>query len=164
MTTFLSAFLNFLDGLLKKATIACIGLMLVIIFLQVITRYCFGYTPFFGEELARYLFVWTVFLSMPLLARSGGHMAIETLTMRLKGRPLKVCRVVADLFTMWFLLIMVAAGVRMTLMAQYQTSAAMMIPMSWVYAVIPFGCAVMLLYTIENFIKLLRTPAERLGK
>ena len=136
----MSRLLNLIDTLLKRLTIVCIALMLVIVFAQVITRYCFNYTPSFGEELSRYLFVWTVFLSLPLLARSGGHMAIETLTNRLHGAKLKTCQ--------------------MMLLARFQTSPAMLIPMSYVYCVIPFGCFVMLLYTIENFIKVIRTPAD----
>ncbi len=158
----MTSLLNLLESILKKATVVCIALMLIIVFVQVITRYVFSYTPSFGEELSRYLFVWTVFLSMPLLARTGGHMAIETLTTRLHGKPLKVCRVIADIFTMWFLVIMVYHGCKMVMLAHHQTSAAMMIPMSYVYCVIPFGCFVMLLYTIENLITVLRTPADEL--
>ncbi|WP_298067993.1 TRAP transporter small permease [uncultured Mailhella sp.] len=156
----MSKILNFIDILLKRLTIFCIALMLVIVFVQVITRYCFNYTPSFGEELARYLFVWTVFLSLPLLARSGGHMAIETLTNRIHGAKLKACRILADIFSFWFLAIMVWYGGKMVVLAQYQTSPAMLIPMSYVYSVIPFGCFVMLLYTVENFIKVIRTPAD----
>jgi TRAP-type C4-dicarboxylate transport system permease small subunit len=158
----MSAFLNFIDSLLKKMTILCIALMLIIVFAQVITRYCFNYTPSFGEELSRYLFVWTVFLSLPLLARSGGHMAIETLTNRIHGMTLKVCRIIADLFSFAFLAIMVWYGCKMVMLTQYQTSPAMMIPMCYVYSVIPFGCFVMLLYTLENFIKVIRTPADEI--
>ncbi|MCH5277960.1 MAG: TRAP transporter small permease [Desulfovibrionaceae bacterium] len=152
--------LNLIDALLKKLTIVCIALMLIIVFAQVITRYCFNYTPVFGEELSRYLFVWTVFLSLPLLARVGGHMAIETLTNRLKGARLKVCRIIADIFSLIFLAIMVWNGCKMVMLAHFQTSPAMMLPMSYVYCVIPFGCFVMLLYTIENLMGLLRTPAD----
>lgn len=158
----MTKFLNVIDSILKTLTIVCIAAMLVIVFVQVITRYCFNYTPSWGEELSRYLFVWTVFLSLPLLARAGGHMAIETLTSRLHNMPLKVCRIIADIFSLWFLGIMVWYGGKMVMLANFQTSAAMMIPMSYVYIVIPFGCLVMLLYTVENLIKVLRTPAEEL--
>ena len=157
----MKAILGFIDSILKTGTILCIGVMLILVFGQVISRYCFGYTPSWGEELSRYLFVWTVFLSIPLLARSGGHMAIETLTSRIHGAKLKLCRILADIFTLCFLGIMVWHGSRMVMLAQFQTSAAMEIPMSWVYAVIPFGCFVMLLYTAENLIQVLRTPAEQ---
>lgn len=153
-------FSNCLDKLLKTLVVIGNGLMLLLVFGQVITRYVFNYTPHFGEELARYLFVWVVFLSLPLVAKYGGHMAIETLTSRVHGATLKLLNILADLFTIAFLLIMVVCGIEMVMRTSYQTSPAMMIPMSWVYLVIPCGCAVMLLYTVENLITVLKTPAQ----
>jgi TRAP-type C4-dicarboxylate transport system permease small subunit len=154
------SFLTALEKIFKALATFGMGLMLVIVFAQVITRYVFSYTPSFGEELARYLFVWVVFISLPLVAKAGGHMAIETLTVRLKGMKLKICRVLADIFTMIFLLIMVVQGVRMVLLADFQTSAALEIPMSWVYVVMPVGCAVMFISVSAGFIQLLRTPPD----
>lgn len=156
--------LDILEKILTRLTQISIGLMLVIIFSQVVTRYCFSYTPSFSEELARYLFVWTVFFSLPLLTRKGGHMIIQTITSRLHGGPLKFFNIVADIFTIIFLVIMTWNGVKMTMLAHFQTSPAMDIPMSYVYWVIPLGSFVMLLYTIENLIKVWRTPKEQMGK
>lgn len=149
-----------LDKLLKALIIVGNGLMLLLVFGQVITRYIFNYTPHFGEELARYLFVWVVFLSLPLVAKYGGHMAIETLTSRVHGATLKFLNILADFFTIAFLLIMVVCGIEMVMRTTYQTSPAMMIPMSWVYSVIPFGCAIMLIYVVANLINVLKTPAK----
>lgn len=153
-------FFYWLEACLKALVIFGNGLMLLLVFAQVITRYLFNYTPYFGEELARYLFVWVVFLSLPLVARYGGHMAIETLTSRVHGATLKFLNICADIFTIVFMGIMVIYGVQMVIRTNYQTSPAMMIPMSWVYVVIPFGCAVMLIYSVENLINVLRTPAD----
>lgn len=159
----LSKFFNWLDILLKTLVVIGNGLMLVLVFVQVITRYVFSYTPYFGEELARYLFVWVVFLSLPLVARYGGHMAIETITSRVHGATLKILNIVADIFTIVFLCIMVWYGIQMVIRTNFQTSPALMIPMSWVYVVIPFGCAVMLLFTIANLINVIKTPAKDIG-
>ena len=152
---------KFFENLLKTLVIVANAAMLLLVFGQVITRYVFGWTPHFGEELARYLFVWVVFLSLPLVARYGGHMCIETLTSRVKGRMLKTLNILADIFSIAFLSIMVWNGARMVALADFQTSPAMMIPMSWVYVVIPFG-GVMLLYVIGNLARVLRTPAAEL--
>lgn len=156
--------LDWLEKLLKTLVIIGNGLMLLLVFGQVITRYIFNYTPHFGEELARYLFVWVVFLSLPLVAKYGGHMAIETLTSRVQGATLKFLNILADIFTIAFLLVMVVCGIEMVMRTTYQTSPAMMIPMSWVYSVIPFGCAVMLLYVVLNLIDVLKTPAKDMKK
>lgn len=153
-------FLRWLDNFLKALVVIGNGLMLLIVFGQVITRYVFNFTPSFGEELARYLFVWVVFLSLPLVAKYGGHMAIETLTSRVHGATLKFLNIAADIFTIIFMGIMVWYGVLMVIRTNFQTSPAMMIPMSWVYVVIPFGCGVMLLYVILNLVNVMRTPAR----
>ncbi len=156
----MTAFAKIVEKIFRALAIFSMGFMLVLVFAQVITRYVFNYTPSYGEELARYLFVWVVFLSLPLVAKAGGHMAIETLTVRLKGAKLKFCRIVADVFTMAFLLIMVVQGAKMVQLTDFQTSAALEIPMSWVYVVIPVGCAAMLLVVVGNLIRLIRTPAD----
>lgn len=160
--TSIKKFFNAIDFFLKTLVVIGNGLMLLLVFAQVITRYVFNYTPYFGEELARYLFVWVVFLSLPLVARYGGHMAIETLTSRVKGSTLKFLNICADIFTIIFLSIMVYCGIQMVIRTYYQTSPAMMIKMSFVYSVIPFGCAIMLLYTIANLMDVLKTPASEI--
>lgn len=156
----MSAIIHYLEKFLKFLVISAIGLMLLIVFFQVISRYVFNYTPSFAEELSRYLFVWIVFLSLPLVAQSGGHMAIETITSRISGVKLKACRVLASIFTLAFLAIMTWQGIRMVMIADFQTSPAMVIPMSWVYIVIPFGCGLMGIFVLMDFIKLLQTPAR----
>lgn len=160
----MTIFLTWLERILKFLVVIGNGIMLLLVFAQVITRYCFNYTPYFGEELARYLFVWVVFLSLPLVARYGGHMAIETLTSRASGAFLKFLNILADIFSIAFLIIMVVYGIQMVIRTSYQTSPALMVPMSWVYVVIPFGCAIMLLYVIANLIKVIQTPASETGK
>lgn len=160
----MESFLKPIEKILQKVVSVLIGAMMAWVFIQVIGRYVFNYTPSYGEELARYMFVWVVFLSLPVVAKKGGHMAIEMVTIRLKGTALKSVRTIADILTMIFLLIMVVEGARMVMIASFQTSAALQISMSWVYCVIPVGCFIMLLNVVDNFIKLIRTPAEELGK
>lgn len=150
-----------LEKFLKFIVIVANGLMLLLVFIQVITRYVFSFTPAWGEELSRYLFVWVVFLSLPLVASYGGHMCIETLTSRVHGKFLKTLNIAADVFSIVFLSIMVWYGGIMVARQSIQLSPALQIPMSAVYVVIPFGCAVMLIYVIANLIKLLHTPADQ---
>ncbi|MDR1360637.1 MAG: TRAP transporter small permease [Deltaproteobacteria bacterium] len=139
-----------------------IGAMMLWTFALVITRYCFNFTPSYGEELARYMFVWVVFLSLPIVAKKGAHMAIEMITIRLKGRALKTLRLISGTLTLIFLVLMVYQGSLLVLKSSIQTSAALQIPMSWVYIAIPVGCLIMLVNVLGDFLTLLRTPADQL--
>ena len=64
---------------LKWASIISITIMLFIIFLQVIFRYVLHHSLTFSEELARYLFVWTVFLGSAVVAKDNGHIVVGAL-------------------------------------------------------------------------------------
>jgi TRAP-type C4-dicarboxylate transport system permease small subunit len=155
------AFLEIVEKFLSLFVSFLIGAMMLWVFGLVITRYGFNYTPSYGEELARYMFVWVVFLSLPIVAKKGAHMAIEMITLRLKGKILKAFRLTSTFFTLIFLVLMVYQGTLMVMKASIQTSAALQIPMSWVYAAIPVGCLVMLINVLIDFLALLRTPADR---
>lgn len=140
-------FLAPIENAMRWIIIVLTGFMLFWVFFQVLTRYFFSYTPSFGEELARYVFVWIVFLCLPIVAKSGGHMAIEFVTTRVKGRALRAITIAADTLTAVFLAIMIVGGMEMVIDMSYQLSPALRLSMSFVYVVIPFGCLIMLCNT-----------------
>ena len=148
--------LCYMEKTFAAATIVGIGLMLAIIFLQVISRYFFGHSPSYSEELSRYLFVWVVFLSLPVVSRQGGHMVVGLLLERFSGAPLRRIKIVGGVCGIAFLAIMVYQGIRMIQLASWQTSPAMEIPMSYVYVAIPLGCTAMLLVAIDELIDVIR--------
>ena len=148
--------LAIMEKIFAAAVIAGIGLMLIIIFLQVISRYFFGYTASYSEELSRYLFVWVVFLSLPVVSRQGGHMAVGLLTEKFTGKKLRLVQIIAGVCSIAFLAIMCYQGVRMYFLASWQTSPAMEIPMSYVYISIPLGCGAMLLVALDELVDVLR--------
>ncbi len=149
-----------MEKLFAFLTIVGMGLMLAIIFIQVISRYFFSYTASYSEELSRYLFVWVTFLSLPIVSRQGGHMVVGLLLEKFTGKRLRRLRITGDLCGMAFLLIMIWQGVRMIMLAKWQVSPAMELPMSYVYVAIPLGCAAMLMIVLDDFIDLLAGREE----
>ncbi len=128
---------------LNWASIISITMMLFIIFLQVIFRYVFHNSLTFSEELARYLFVWTVFLCSAVVARDNGHIIVGVLTERLKGKKAKYVKITSYVSTMIFVLILFYQGLRMMKLSSFQHSPALGISMSWVYLAIPVATFVM---------------------
>jgi len=148
--------ITFMEKTFAFLSMAGIGLMLIIIFLQVISRYFFGYTASYSEELSRYLFVWVTFLSLPVVSRQGGHMIVGLLVERFTGERLRRLKIAGCLCSMAFLAIMIWQGIRMVQLSVWQTSPAMEIPMSYLYYAIPLGCGGMLLVTLEDLFSVLR--------
>jgi TRAP-type C4-dicarboxylate transport system permease small subunit len=66
---------------------ACLGVMALAVFVNVVLRYGFGSGIPASEELSRLLFVWMVFIGATLAYPLGEHMAFTSLVARLRGRP-----------------------------------------------------------------------------
>jgi TRAP-type C4-dicarboxylate transport system permease small subunit len=67
---------------------ACLGVMAVAVFVNVVLRYGFGSGIAASEELSRLLFVWMVFIGATAAYPAGEHMAFTSLVGMLKTRPL----------------------------------------------------------------------------
>lgn len=67
---------------------ACLGVMAVAVFVNVVLRYGFGSGVAASEELSRLLFVWMVFIGAAAAYPRGEHMAFTTLAGMLAKRPL----------------------------------------------------------------------------
>ena len=148
--------LDCVDGILQKIIIGAMAFMLFFTFIQVVARYLFESSLVFSEELSRYLFVWTVFLGLPVVAKRGGHMAVTALSGRLKGAAARTMSVAAYLVGIAFMATMIVQGVEMVQRTSQQLSPAMEISMSWVYLAIPIGCLFMMLQMVSDLCALLR--------
>ena len=91
-----------LDGIDRVSRWTIIGasaLMISIVSLQVLLRYAFNTSIDWSDELSRLLFVWCMFLAIPLGIREGAHVGIELFTTHLRvevrAQLAKACAVIA---------------------------------------------------------------------
>ena len=74
-----SRVLDAVDRLARWLIIAASALMIDIVTAQVFLRYGFNASIDWSEEISRLLFVWSMFLAIPLGIRQGAHVGIELL-------------------------------------------------------------------------------------
>ncbi len=136
--------------------------MLIVIFTQVVTRYIFNYTPEWSEELARFLFVWVVFLGSALIMGESGHLAVEFLPTYFKDRPFgKVLRIITNLSGYVLIILLLVQGFKMTKTMTFQISPGLGLPMSYVYSVIPLGSILMLLYLFKETGRIIKSFSSK---
>lgn len=134
----------------------------LLVFLQVVMRYVFRNSLSWSEELARYIFLWQTWLGASYAVRQRRHLRVEMVADRFRGRN----RIRFELFVLvvWFAfsLFLAYQGSRMTLflVRTGQLSAAMRIPISWAYASVPVGCAMMALRLVGEVRLVLRRLEE----
>ncbi|MBI3372814.1 MAG: TRAP transporter small permease [Betaproteobacteria bacterium] len=75
--------LGWLDQAARVTIVATLSGMVVVVSAQVALRYGLNTSLDWGEDIARMLFVWSIFLALPLGVNSGAHIGIELLVCRL---------------------------------------------------------------------------------
>jgi len=146
-----------LRSVLYWFSVAAMSVMLVVIFAQVVLRYLFNWTPEWSEELARYLFVWVVFIGSALIMGESGHLAVQFVPNHFKGTAVgNVLKIVINLSGYVFILLLLVQGAKMTQVMTFQISPGLEIPMSWVYSVIPLSAVLMLLYLARDTVQIVR--------
>jgi TRAP-type C4-dicarboxylate transport system permease small subunit len=80
--------------LLEVVIAACLAVMVVLVFSNVVLRYVFNSGIAVSEEVSRWLFVWLTFLGGIVALREHAHLGTEILVGRLSPNGKKLCLVV----------------------------------------------------------------------
>ena len=159
----MDGFFKVVRTILYSISVGAMLAMLGIIFLQVITRYFFGHTYEWSEELARFLFVWVTFLGGALIMGESGHLAVQLLPSKLQG---KVAGLVLDVFinlcSYVFILLLIFQGSKMVAVMTFQESPGLGLPMSWVYMVMPASGVLMMLYLFKDTVRIAKAAVGRM--
>ena len=83
--------------LLKVAIAACLAVMVVLVFTNVVMRYLFNSGIPTSEELSRWLLVWLTFLGAIVALRQHAHLGVDTLVRALPPLGKKICFVASYL-------------------------------------------------------------------
>jgi TRAP-type transport system small permease protein len=87
--------------LLKIVIVACLALMVVLVFGNVVLRYAFNLGITVSEELSRFLFVWMTFLGAIIAFREHGHLGVDMVVSRLPTLGKKACLIVSQVLMLW---------------------------------------------------------------
>ena len=136
-----------------EEVILCILLTLLVC---VVARYLFNNSLTWSEELCRYLYVWTGFITIGFVIKRGTIIKIDTLVMFLPGKVKKLLDVVTSLISLLVVSILFQNAVLIVqkAMASGQTSAAMKLPMWLVYLGPALGLLLAIIRLLEHLVLL----------
>jgi len=153
-----------LNKILYGISVSAMAVMLMLIFLQVIMRYFFNHTFECSEEMARFLFVWVVFLGSALIMGENGHLAVQLLPRKFEGTMLgSFMALFINICSYAFILLLLIQGSKMTSVMTFQTAPGLGISMSWVYVVIPISACLMMLYLFRDTLEIFRKFGNTYG-
>ncbi|MCM3601624.1 TRAP transporter small permease [Robertmurraya korlensis] len=134
--------------------------MVVVISVQVFMRYVLQDSLPWSEELARYCFIWLVYLGISYGVKKQKHMSVDVLYLALKGKSQAALRIVGNLLFLAFALFGLIYGYQITLklLTWGQLSPALSLPVGFVYLAGPIGMgltAIRLIQLIVQQVKIL---------
>jgi len=133
--------------LLEMLIAACLAVMVIMVFGNVVLRYVFNSGIAVSEEVSRWLFVWLTFMGAIVALKEHGHLGSDMLVSRLPVWGKKVCFLAGQvlmLFLTWLILSGSLAQVKINWDVEAPVTGA---PMAVVYAAGAFFavCAIVLL-------------------
>jgi TRAP-type C4-dicarboxylate transport system permease small subunit len=129
-----------LINLLKYLVIFLSAAIVVVVVIQVFSRFVLQSPSSITEELSRFLLIWIGLLGGAYGYHSNAHLGLDIVTSKLSGSLQKFVGISAHLIIMFFAIaVMITGGVSLVLLTidPPQISAAMEIKMAYIYSVIP---------------------------
>lgn len=130
------------------------SIMVAVIFLQVVMRQ-FDNSLSWSEELARYCFIWLVYLGISYGVKKQRHIKVDVVLVMLKEKGKVLLNIISNVLFIVFSIFVIYYGydIASKLLAFGQKSPALQIPMGLVYMATPIGMGLTLIRLIQNLLK-----------
>ena len=143
--------IRFVDQILAGALIAFMALLVINVIWQVASRYLLDDPSSFTEEVARFLLLWIGLLGGCYAYRTRSHLGLDLLTQTLSNTAQRwVSGFVLAVIVLFALAVLTYGGGRLVWLTLElkQTSAALGIPMGYIYTVLPLSGILITFYSV----------------
>lgn len=137
-----------------------LALVIVATFLQVATRYFMDASLPWTEEGARYAFIWMSMMGASPATRHGSHATIDIIGDLIHGKTKRYHAVVVQIAMIVASALIGGYGISMISVMMVRSSAALGIPMGYVYCAIPVGCAGIIIQCLANLTEMPKSDAS----
>ncbi|WP_071705938.1 TRAP transporter small permease [Murdochiella vaginalis] len=144
---------KWIDEYLEVALgIAILSVMTIVIFIQVLARYVFQNSLSWSEELARYLFIWAIYLGISYGCKMSTHIKLDIMTKILPKKYHKIFDIIGNIVFAIFAIYIAFTGWELVTKQGLlnRTSPALGLPMQVVYAAPVVGMALSAIRIIQN--------------
>lgn len=126
--------------------------MILIISSQVFTRYFFGVTPRWSEEVALMLMVWFAFIGISIGVKRESHLSIEYFVSLLSEKNQEIVKKIGHVFILLSGLFLLYFGGLLVKHTSTSTLPATQLPSSYLYIMVPIAGFLIFLYSIPKIL------------
>ena len=143
--------LDVMDKILTAIIAVLLAAIIVLVLIQVAARNMKMSTPW-TEEIAKYLLIWLTFLGAPVVFRRNEHLMVDLLYVRYSPKVRWISRLIFDVFIIAFMVYLTIFGYELCVHPSTLkfVSPASGLPRVYIYAALPLGSALMLIYVLYD--------------
>jgi TRAP-type C4-dicarboxylate transport system permease small subunit len=145
------------EGFLKSALLVLFTIIIVCVSLQVFYRYVLNDPLTWSEELARFSFMWMVFLGLGLAERDDQHIAVDFFVGKMPSGAQKVARIAVDIFCIVVLAVACYQAIGVIQVQAAMRSVALNISMAYFAVAVPIGFAILCIYKFFSIARIAKT-------
>lgn len=143
-----------IDLVLGQFLVILMVIMTLDVLWGVFTRYAMGNQASWSEELARFLLIWIGILGAAYASGQNMHLSIDLISPKLNAKERKTKdRVINVLVILFAITVLIIGGFRLIYISHIlgQTSPALSVPMTVVYAVLPLSGILIVYFKLYDY-------------
>ncbi|KGR77934.1 TRAP transporter small permease [Ureibacillus sinduriensis] len=147
--------IKWLDNNIERVTLLILlAVMTIVTVLQVFMRYVMENSLSWSEELARFCFIWLVYIGISYGVKRAKHVRVEAILSILKRRGKFVINQIANVLFLYFAIYATYYGFSIvnTIQTTGQTAPALGISMSIMYLGMPIGMLLTIIRLVQRII------------
>lgn len=157
-------FLRLLDEKLEEYfLVASLVVTVSLIFAQIVMRYLVGQSLYWSEELARYIFLWQIWIGTSFAVKHAAHIRVDFFRNLLPDTwKNRLDFLVLAIWLAFVVFLAIESWTLISLLIQrHQLTPALRIPIAYAYLSVPVGCSLMILRLCQTLF--LKIGASRRG-
>lgn len=148
---------NKIDRVLEYFLVTIMSLLVIDVLWQVTSRYILSSPSSFTDELAGFLLIWVGLFGAAYVTGKQEHLAIDLLIQKSKPARRKKLENMINIFILLFALFVLVVGGSWLVYTRFilgVKSAALQLPLGYVYLVLPISGLLVAYYSVDNIIQI----------
>ena len=148
-----------LNHFLEWTVVFLLSIMLLSVLWGVTTRYIFANQSSWTDELARFMLIWVSIIGAAYISGKNAHIAIDLLPSYLSPKNnLRLHMFISAIVAIFVFAVFIIGGLRYVFVSFKlgQTSAALELPMGYVYLVLPIAGLIVIYFKITQMTEAFR--------
>lgn len=151
-----------IDNILGWLAAGLMGVLVITVLWQVVSRFVLGDPSAFTDELAGFLLIWVGLLGAAYVTGMKQHLAIDLISAKLSVKNKRVVDTIINaLIAIFAIIVLIGGGSNLVFITFYlnQTSSVLLIPIGYVYTVLPLTGIFITYYVITDMVIIWRKQA-----